>query len=273
MPEVMIFRQWQGAGERHHLVESLTAYLQQAPLLTIEVPIDELEGQTKDGVKHLDRIVDNVLLQQRILEEHAPERLLTLACECSGDIAPIAYFLHRHPDLVVLWIDAHADLNTPQSSPSGDFHGMPLRSLIGDGPAEIVSRLPACLETAQIGMVGVRDIDPAEQRFIEAQSIRVWPQLSMVAMKEIDEFIDGKRVYIHFDLDVIDSSHQSLALFKTPGGIGLEKLMDWMASISRQAEVVGLGMFEYNDPSSSELDHYSSLVASCMKLLDFPSMR
>ncbi|WP_110647199.1 arginase family protein, partial [Salinicola peritrichatus] len=221
------------------------------------------------GIKHLDRIVGNISSQQSILEARAPKHLLTLACECSGDIAPITYFRQRHSDLVVLWVDAHADLNTPQSSPSGDFHGMPLRTLIGDGPDEIVSRLPAFLKAEQIGMVGVRDIDPAERCFINARMIRIWPRLSADAMKEINEFIEGKHVYLHFDLDVIDPSSGSLALFEVPGGIELKALVEWMTSISQQAEIIGVGMFEYNDPSGMELGRYSSLVMSCLKLLGF----
>ena len=100
--------------------------------------------------------------------------LLTVGGDCGIDVAPVESALAQHGDrLAVVWIDAHADLNTPASSPSGAFHGMVLRTLLGAGPPELA---PArALRPEQVVLAGVRALDPEERRFLVEQSIRHVP--------------------------------------------------------------------------------------------------
>ncbi|WP_353981948.1 arginase family protein [Salinicola endophyticus] len=267
MTTVMASVQWQGAGQRHQLVESLRAYLDGAVYPIDETPIDPATGDTRQGVKHLDEIRANISAQMTHLEALAPSRLLTLSCECSGDIAPIAYFARRHADLRILWVDAHADLNTPASSPSGDFHGMPLRTLLGEGPQPILDLLSIHLTPKQVGLVGVRDCDPGEQDFIASRRIRHWLDLSVSARAEIETFVTGKPIYIHFDLDVLDPDDESLALFKTPDGLSYPDLGRWLSSLALHHTVVGMGLFEYHDPIGEFRERYAEIVELCRRCL------
>ena len=97
--------------------------------------------------------------------QHNPDRLFVIGGDCSIDIAPISFLNHKYArDLAVIWIDAHADLNTPASSPSHHFHGMPLRVLLGEGDAKIIELSDSVLSSKQVFLVGARDFDPPEQK-------------------------------------------------------------------------------------------------------------
>lgn len=114
----------------------------------------------------------------------------------------------------VIWVDAHADMNTPETSPSGNIHGMPLACCIGKGPDELTNILGfgPKVEAANVVLVGVRDVDA-----IERQSVRQ-SGVSAFTMRDIDECglreimsraleIAGHGtagIHLSFDMDVVD---------------------------------------------------------------------
>ena len=113
-----------------------------------------------------------------------------------------------------LWLDAHGDMNTPESSPSGNIHGMPLAAIIGYGPPELVEMFgyKPKVEPRNVCLVGVRDLDPKERRLIKESGVHVF------TMRDIDErgmrdvmsealrFVtdDTDGVAVSLDLDFID---------------------------------------------------------------------
>jgi arginase len=94
-----------------------------------------------------------------------------------------AYFRKREQTLGMIWFDAHADMNTPDSTPSGNIHGMPLAALLGYGAAELthVGGFSPKLDPALCAHVGARDIDPGERELIRKLGMRFF------TMREIDE--------------------------------------------------------------------------------------
>lgn len=269
MIDIFVIRQWQGAGERYDLLTSLDSYLSVSKLKYIEAPTDLLPSETSHGIRHYASIRVNLGQQMKTYADASPHRALTLACECSGGIAPISYFLGKYPEeLVVLWIDAHGDLNTPESSPSGNFHGMPLRILLGDGPMEFVRQVRGRLVPERLGLVGVRDLDRPERTFITENGIRHWPELDMKATEEVLDFISGRKVYVHLDLDVIDPGSASLALYKTPGEVSLEAVVGLIEDIGKTATIVGMCITEYNEPEEKEMKVYSEIVERCMGAME-----
>ena len=109
--------------------------------------------------------------------------------------------------LKVLWFDAHADANTPASSPSGNLHGMPVACLLGHGPAQLTQLAGAApaLQAQQITLVGVRSVDATEKRFVNALGIEVYD------MRSIDEL--GMRAVMQAALaDVDENTHLHLSL-------------------------------------------------------------
>src|SRR6476659_3005821 len=120
------------------------------------------------GVLGLSTIAPRFQNTIRDLRERNPCRILIVGGTCGAEVAPIGYLNEKYDgDLAVIWLDAHEDLNTPASSPSGHFHGMALRTLLGEGPDEYVSFLSRPLTPAQVFLAGSRDLDLPERVFIE----------------------------------------------------------------------------------------------------------
>lgn len=126
----------------------------------------------------------------------------------------ISALLQHNPDLKVLWIDAHADINTPETSPSGNIHGMPLAGLIGLAEKEQFHMpwLVQKLQPDNLIYLGLRDIDEGERAFIETYNIENYtPQdIRNTGLKHILSNISEKwkdeKVHLSFDIDSLDSS-------------------------------------------------------------------
>src|ERR1700758_2869397 len=101
-----------------------------------------------------------------------------------GTVSGVSEFFHRQGQkLGLLWIDAHADINTPESSPSGNVHGMPLAAIMGLGPAELANIFDFSPKVAPENcvLVGIRDIDAVEKANVRRAGIEVF------TMRDIDE--------------------------------------------------------------------------------------
>src|SRR5262249_12454918 len=93
------------------------------------------------------------------------------------------YFRERNQRIGLIWLDAHADMNTPETSPSGNIHGMPLACLLGMGPAELVDLFGFHPKVAPRNavIVGLRDVDQLEKPHIRQSGVRAF------TMRDIDE--------------------------------------------------------------------------------------
>jgi arginase len=113
----------------------------------------------------------------------------------------------------VIWIDAHGDLNTPSTSPTGNVHGMPLAvalGLAGDAFTGAGLTLPA-VETRRTVLVGVRSLDPEEQALVQEAGVRVFTMsevdrigIERVMQEALDRVGGGPFVHVSLDLDVLD---------------------------------------------------------------------
>jgi len=94
-----------------------------------------------------------------------------------------AHFQKSGKRIGVVWLDAHGDMNTPESSPTGNVHGMPLASIMGYGPAELVdlAGFKPMVEARNVSLVGIRDLDSKERRFAKESGVHVF------TMRDIDE--------------------------------------------------------------------------------------
>jgi len=137
-------------------------------------------------------------------------------CLAIGSISAVARHCRaRGKRLKVLWFDAHADANTPDTTPSGNLHGMPLACLLGQGPqalTQLAGSGPA-LHAGEIAQVGVRSVDPNEKRFVGEHGIEVFDmrtidELGMravmqAALKDVDR---DTHLHVSFDMDCLDPS-------------------------------------------------------------------
>jgi arginase len=163
-----------------------------------------------------------------------PERPLVLGGCCCAQIGAVRELARRHGRLTVVWIDAHGDLNTPASSPSGNAWGMPLRMLVDAGD----------VAAKDVRLLGARSLDPPEEAFIEASGIR----------RELGELTDN--VYVALDCDAVEPAQLDVFM-PQPGGIPLVQLEALLAGIPRPvgAGFTGLRASSRNEAALARLGH------------------
>jgi arginase len=204
-------------------------------------------------VRHREVVSSVLSAQAELLEQQRPGRLLTLGGDCAVEVASIAHLAQLYGQrLFVLWLDAHADLNTPSSSPSGTAHGMPLRLLMeGDHSRSLPAR--SCLSPAQVALAGTRDLDPAEvdYRTEHSMALLTVPSLAAEPTRLAGLVPPGAQVYIHLDLDVLDPAALPAVAVPTPAGLAPAALAQALAAVLATHDVVGIGITEY----LPEVDH------------------
>jgi arginase len=94
-----------------------------------------------------------------------------------------AHFHKKSKRIGLIWLDAHGDMNTPDSSPSGNIHGMPLASIMGYGPQELIElgSIKPMVEPRNVALVGIRDLDSKERRLVRDSGVHIF------TMRDIDE--------------------------------------------------------------------------------------
>lgn len=205
------------------------------------------EGQsleTKDKVFALDVIGKQFVRNLNLIREGSPQRILTVGGSCGTDAAPVSYLNNLYKgDLAVVWFDAHGDLNTPATSPSGHFHGMVLRTLLGDGPEDFCKYIERPLDSRQVFFAGVRDLDLSEKQYIEKSKISVCEVNAGLADLVLRHGFS--KAYLHIDVDVIDPDDFSDALMPIDGGPTLDQISNCISGIGEQLDIVGLSVVEY----------------------------
>lgn len=201
----------------------------------------------RDGVFALDSVSARFRATLTAIEAVAPERIFTVGGTCGSEAAPVAYLSARYERLGAVWFDAHGDLNTPSSSPSGHFHGMVLRTLLGEGPAEFTSHILAPLAAPHVAIVGARDLDVPERAFVDSAGVALvegWPD--DVAAQVTSQLCAAgvTRVYVHIDVDVFDPAGFGDALFSVTDGPTLESVSAAIRRLVNAFEVVGVGVVE-----------------------------
>jgi arginase len=158
--------------------------------------------------------------------------VLTIGGDCGVELVPIGVARFRHgPGLGVAWFDAHADLNTAETSPSGAFHGMVLRSLLGEGDPEFAAA-PA-LEPGRAVLLGTRVFDPEERAAIDRG----------LAVTSPDALADAEKLYVHVDLDVLDPTEFGGIHHPEPDGWTIARLVSSLDALAGY-DVVGAGVTE-----------------------------
>lgn len=236
---VLAFPQWQGSGRPQHLRRGADAAAgvcgRYGPL--VRVP-DAGEGAAGDGINRWSAIVEQYRSARAILGQRRPARLLTAGGDCGCDVAVIDYLHARYPDLTVLWVDAHLDANTPRTTPSGNFHGMPVATILGSAPAGLRAMLGAPLPPAQFRYVAARVGDEGEWAFQREHGL-AW----LAPEAPVCESIPGP-IHIHFDLDALDPrAFPHLAY--PDGNLPPESALALVRSAATGGNLVGLTITEF----------------------------
>lgn len=230
----------------------------------IDAPVQE-ELHWQDGVIGIASIAPRFLQTCQLLSELKPSHLFMIGGTCGTEAAPISYLNNLYAgDLAVVWLDAHADMNTPQTSPSGDFHGMVLRTLLGEGPPALCSEILRPLTASQVFLAGTRNFDLAEQEYITQSQVPIFSDLTSAAVRRLQEAIENagfRRVYIHLDVDVLNPLSFSDSLMPTAGGPGLNDISECLESLRKSFDVVGTSIVEYCGQSEQSRNQLLQLIA------------
>jgi arginase len=239
----MVVPQWQGSGAERAMrlidgAEAIRGDLPESSTTVIEVPLEA--GVAEETGVHRWSSIRAVRDRQAAALASLDGPTITIGGDCGVEFAAIEHVAVQHRTVLV-WADAHADLNTPATSPSGAFHGMVLRSIIDAGH----------IAPEDVLLVGARDLDPAEESAVAELGI------DRVEIEDLGDAIRARaargavQLYIHVDLDVIDPAELEGVGFPTPFGVGTADLVAAIAAARAALPLAGAGVTEFA-PASSE---------------------
>jgi len=151
------------------------------------------------------------------------------SCDCSICLTTLPTLVRQRPDAWVLWLDAHADFNSPDTTLSGFLGGMCLAGACGIWD----SGLGSGLDPARVVMCGVRDVDAGERVLLDTRGVGFVESPAQLA-----DLLDARPVFVHLDLDVLDPGVLP-AMFPAPGGLSDGGLRTLLAEVSEAVDLIG----------------------------------
>jgi arginase len=239
-------------GLGHEVVETFSLGVRSAEMVT---PGDERArylGEIADACRRLADRVEAHMEQGRFPVVLGGDHSVAI-----GTVTGIArYWRKRKKRVGVIWVDAHTDMNTPDSSPTGNIHGMPLAVLLGKGPKELVELAgeePA-LHAGDVCIFGARDIDESEKAVVRELGVRVYTMSEIdergtaVCLREaIERCTAGtKGVHLSFDLDGVDPEFAPGVGTPVPGGLDLRESHLICERVAATGKLLGMEVVELN---------------------------
>lgn len=248
-------------------------------------PVNPMDpAPTGHGYRHLAQVLQwNQLVAQAteaaLGRGHVPVLLGGDHSLAVGSIAAVArHCQHTGKHLRVLWLDAHADFNTPTTTPSGNLHGMPAAILCGQGPAELLdlSRCHgrAALQPEQLVMLGVRSVDVHERarvhdmgievydmRFIDERGMRATMEQALMGVHP-----DTHHLHLSFDVDGLDPQLAPGVGTPVPGGLTYREAQLCMEMVADTGALASLDLVELN-PAQDHCNQSATLVVDLVQSL------
>lgn len=250
---------WQVKFDGHHQFESIEA--------ANDPPI---------GILKNPRLVSSVCKAvAETVGQHAKERTfpLTLGGDHSLAMGTISGTLDTYPEAVVIWVDAHADINTSESTESGNIHGMPVSFLLGIGSkVPEFSWVKPALRKDRIVYIGLRDVDAGEKRILKETGIKAY------SMHDVDKHGIGKIVemaldavnpardrpiHLSFDVDALDPSVAPSTGTPVRGGLTFREGHYICEAIYETGLLVAMDLMEVNPSLMSDVDVATTVAVGC----------
>ncbi|MDT9001539.1 arginase [Paucibacter sp. APW11] len=234
-----------------------------------------------NGYRHLPEVVQwNQAVHDAVYAELQLGRMPILLggdhCLGLGSISAVA----RHcrdtgKKLRVLWLDAHADFNTSELTPSGNIHGMPVACLCGFGPKELIEiggKVPA-ISPKWVRQIGIRSVDAGEKRFVHEQELEVFDMryIDEMGMRHAMELalatLDANtHLHVSFDVDFLDPSIAPGVGTTVPGGPTYREAQLCMEMIADTGRMASLDVMELN-PALDEKNRTALLAVDLIESL------
>lgn len=238
MVRFLVVPQWQGspAARAMLLVDGASAIagdLPRAATTALDVPVEAGES-LGTGVRRLSAL----LRTRELVAAGMTSDTVIIGGDCSVTVAALAALPGGTDDLAVVWCDAHADLHTPDTSPSGAFSGMALRAVLGDGEPQLA--LSPGIARDRVVTVGMRNLDDEEVTEIEGLA-----QLSVDDLESPDALADAveatgaRRVWVHIDVDVLDPAEITGVSSPAPFGLAPATLSTAIRALRSRVPLAG----------------------------------
>ncbi|WP_029150601.1 arginase family protein [Microbacterium indicum] len=237
MTRFVVAPQWQGSPSTRAMAlidgaDAISGDLPSSACVRVEVPYEagEALGTGVARASTLQRVRSHIL---DALEVARGERVVTVGGDCGVAVPAIEHVAGE--DLAVVWFDAHGDLHTPETSPSGAFGGMALRSVLGSPAAGL--EIPAGrILPERVILAGARAFDDAEAEFLGASPlVRADDRTVVEAVRRSG----ASRLYVHVDLDVLDPAELAGVSDAQPFGMTAAGLLEAIAGLREALPLVG----------------------------------
>jgi len=256
MTRYLVVPQWQGSPSSRAMqlidgAQAIAGDLPRSATTILDVPMEAGEG-LGTGIHRLSALQRIRELTAAALDSH-DEAVLTVGGDCGIALAPIAHAASRVSALAVVWIDAHPDFNTPDSSPSGAFSGMVLRAVVGESDPALA--LPGgTVPPGRVIVAGARSYDDAELDAVAALGVAT---LAVDALRDPAALARALRatgadgVYIHVDVDALDPAELAGNAHPEPFGLTLAELTAAIAAVRAELPLVGASLAGYSPASAA----------------------
>jgi arginase len=252
----VVVPEWQGSRSSRAMrlvdgAEAIRGDLPAASTFSVNVPLeagDELgTGVARAGSLRL--VHERTLAALAEIDGGA----ITIGGDCAVALAAVGHANQRtEGDLAVVWLDAHPDLNTPASSPSGVFNGMVLRALTGEGVEGLLPARP--IDPSKIVLAGTRSIDDGEAEFMAQHSLTPVPAEQLASPEALIAAIEATgagAVYLHIDVDVLDPAEILGIGYPVPFGVSAAALVELIRAVKARFALAGATIAEFA-PASPE---------------------
>eukprot|EP01035_Chromulina_nebulosa_P018570 gene18570-24294_t len=180
-------------------------------------------------------------------------------------IGTIPGLLSKRPNTGIVWVDAHADINSPETSSSGNMHGMPLSFLLGlvkdYNSIPSMSWFKPCLNPADIVYIGLRDLDEPEKKIIKQLGIKSFTMydidkygIGIVMDKCLDYFKDKPNIHLSFDIDALDPFYAPSTGTAVRGGLTFREGNYICETLSLSKKMTSMELVEVNPSLHSDID-------------------
>ncbi|MFG6502714.1 arginase family protein [Microbacterium sp. P05] len=242
MTRFIVVPQWQGSASSRAMqlidgAEAIAGDLPTSATVRLPVPLEAGDplGTTVQRLSALQRVRRDLEVAVRATKD----TVIVVGGDCSVAVGAVAAVAEA--DVALVWLDAHPDAHTPETSPSGAFCGMALRSILGEGP-ELLTLPTGAVSPTRVILAGTRSLDLEEELFVAGEGIRMLPAATLSehdALAEAVAATGAARVYVHVDLDVLDPAEISGIGSADPFGVSTADLVASLRSLHARVPLVG----------------------------------
>ena len=256
--------QWQDSGytkELYYGTIALKNYIEKKNISFRNINVSQLnELKEENNIVGYDVISKQLRLIRNTLNEEKPDIIFTIGGGCGIEIPLISYLSEEINDLKIIWFDAHGDINSPETSKSKYFHGMPLRFLLEEIEGNVISEESKKISKANLLLLGTRDLDKEEETYIRNNRIEM---ISVFEHRMNDKKIlnlVSEKIYLHIDLDVIDPEVYKNVKCPVPEGFKIEEVVEIIKLIKGKNEIVGISILENIEKNNKEIEKLKEII-------------